>query len=261
VATHKLGFPSKDKELAVTIPGPEVLDFVSGDKDADGKALGLPMNGTLLKNDKDLEISVEVNNDDALATTYQSMTYLWKKNTQNDSEEGMVEVETNIYDNDDDGNVGKKTDTLALANATPGWYKVYVTSMLNRDTISIESNVARVTKAPVAPTLKFAYDPAADNVDLVDANAFPNRLVELKIESNAYPNPVKLHTDKLIYEWYDEDVLITKDTPGFTLVDNKLLIDGKLFSNQKMLIECHVSNELNGAVSGESRSGIFMVSF
>lgn len=261
VATHKLGFPSKDKELVVTIPGPEVLDFVSGDKDADGKALGLPMNGTLLKNDKDLEISVEVNNDDALATTYQSMTYLWKKNTQNDSEEGMVEVETNIYDNDDDGNVGKKTDTLALANATPGWYKVYVTSMLNRDTISIESNVARVTKAPVAPTLKFAYDPAADNVDLVDANDFPNRLVELKIESNAYPNPVKLHTDKLIYEWYDEDVLITKDTPGFTLVDNKLLIDGKLFSNQKMLIECHVSNELNGAVSGESRSGIFMVSF
>lgn len=261
IAEHKLGFPTADKTLSVKIPGPEVLDFVSGDKDADNKPLGLAANGNLLKNDKDLELSVEIANDAAEATTYQSMTYLWKKNTANDGEDGMEDVASHVYTNNSDGHVGETVDTLTLANADPGWYKVYVTSMLNRDSISIESNVARVTKAPVKPTLKFPYDPDSDNVDLVDADDFDNRQVELKIEAEAYPNPVALHSDKLIYEWYDEDALITDSTPGFTRVDNKLLIDGTLFTKQKMLIECHVSNELNGAVSDESRSGVFMVSF
>lgn len=269
IATHKLGFPSADKELAVKVPGPEVLEFVSGDdvKDADTKEVigkaGLAANGTLIDANGKLVMSVEVKNDDAPATAYQSMSYKWMKNTASAADEGMQEIETHNYDNESEGHVGETVDGLEIAaNAEPGWYKVIVTSMLNRDTDSIESNVARVTKAPVAPTLKFPYDPDTDKVDLVDADDFTDRKVELKIEHNAYPTPIELHSDKLIYEWYNEDALITKDTPGFTMSENKLIIDGSLFTKQKMVIECYVSNELNGAVSAESsRSGIFMVSF
>lgn len=269
IATHKLGFPSADKELVVKVPGPEVLEFVSGDdvkeagtKKVIGKA-GLAANGTLIDADGRLVMSVEVNNDNAPATAYQSMSYKWMKNTASAADEGMQEIVTHSYDNESEGHVGETVDGLEIAsNAEPGWYKVIVTSMLNRDTDSIESNVARVTKAPVAPTLKFPYNPDTDNVDLVDADDFIDRQVELKIEHNAYPTPIELHSDKLIYEWYNEDVLITKDTPGFTMSDNKLIIDGSLFSKQKMVIECYVSNELNGAISEESsRSGIFMISF
>lgn len=269
IATHKLGFPSADKELVVKVPGPEVLEFVSGDdvKDADTKEVigkaGLATNGTLIDANGKLVMSVEVKNDDAPATAYQSMSYKWMKNTASAADEGMQEIETHNYDNESEGHVGETVDGLEIAaNAEPGWYKVIVTSMLNRDTDSIESNVARVTKAPVAPTLKFPYDPDTDKVDLVDADDFTDRKVELKIEHNAYPTPIELHSDKLIYEWYNEDALITKDTPGFTMSENKLIIDGSLFTKQKMVIECYVSNELNGAVSAESsRSGIFMVSF
>lgn len=269
IAKHKLGFPSATKELSVKIPGPEVLEFVSGDdvKDIDtqevvGKA-GLAANGTLIDANGKLVMSVEVKNDDAPATAYQSMSYKWMKNTTSATAEGMQEIETHSYDNESDGHVGETVDGLEIAsNAEPGWYKVIVTSMLNRDTESVESNVARVTKAPVAPTLKFPYDPDTDKVDLIDANDFLDRQVELKIEHEAYPTPIELHSDKLIYEWYNEDALITKDTPGFTMSENKLIIDGSLFTKQKMVIECYVSNELNGAVSAESsRSGIFMVSF
>lgn len=269
IATHKLGFPSADKELVVKIPGPEVLEFVSGDdvKDADTNEViskaGLDANGTLIDANGKLVMSVEVKNDAAPKTAYQSMSYKWMKNTASAADEGMQEIETHNYDNESAGHVGETLDGLEIAtNAEPGWYKVIVTSMLNRDTDSIESNVARVTKAPVAPTLKFPYDPDTDKVDLVDADDFTDRKVELKIEHNAYPTPIELHSDKLIYEWYNEDALITKDTPGFTMSENKLIIDGSLFTKQKMVIECYVSNELNGAVSAESsRSGIFMVSF
>lgn len=265
VATHKLGFPSAEKVLSVRIPGPEVLQFVSGDvKDAEAEVienLGLPANGTLIDADGNLAMNVEVENDNVPATAYQSMTYKWLKNTNSDAVEDMEEIVTHYYDNDSDGHVGETKDALELTSAEPGWYKVIVTSMLNRDDISLESNVARVTKAPVAPTLKFPYDPDSDNVDLVDADDFVNRQVVLTIENEAYPSPVELHSDRLIYEWYDEDALITSSTPGFTINENTLTIDGTLFQKQKMLIECHVSNELNGAISAESRSGIFMVSF
>lgn len=269
IATHKLGFPSADKELVVRVPGPEVLEFVSGDdvKDADTKEVigkaGLAANGTLIDDNGKLAMSVEVKNDDVPATAYQSMSYKWMKNTASAADEGMQEIETHNYDNESEGHVGETLDGLEVAaNAEPGWYKVIVTSMLNRDTDSIESNVARVTKAPIAPTLKFPYDPDTDKVDLVDADDFIDRQVELKIEHEAYPTPIELHSDKLIYEWYNEDALITKDTLGFTMSENKLIIDGSLFTKQKMVIECYVSNELNGAVSAESsRSGIFMVSF
>lgn len=265
VATHKLGFPSAEKVLSVRIPGPEVLQFVSGDvKDAEAEViekLGLPANGTLIDADGNLAMNVEVENDNVPATAYQSMTYKWLKNTNSDAVEDMEEIVTHYYDNDSDGHVGETKDALELTSAEPGWYKVIVTSMLNRDDISLESNVARVTKAPVAPTLKFPYDPDSDNVDLVDADDFVNRQVVLTIENEAYPSPVELHSDRLIYEWYDEDALITSSTPGFTINENTLTIDGNRFQKQKMLIECHVSNELNGAISAESRSGIFMVSF
>jgi hypothetical protein len=269
IATHKLGFPSKTTKLSVKIPGPEVLEFVSGDdvKNAQtseviGKA-GLSENGTLIANDGKLTLNVEVKNDDVPAAAYQSMTYLWKKNPDNANEDGMVDVEAaHIYDNDSKGHIGETADTLELANATPGWYKVYVTSMLNRDNISIESNVARVTNKAVAPTLK--YDESAATAIQLSADKFPNRLVEIAIEHEPYATPIELHSDRLIYEWYDEDTLLTEDTPGISFSENKLLIDGNAIGKDNvMIIHCYVTNELNGDLSKseDAHSGNYVVSF
>ena len=263
IATHKLGFPSADEILSVKIPGPEVLEFVSGDKNEDEIALGLPENGTLLTTDGDLAIEVEVKNDAAPASAYQAMTYTWQKCVTGPDEDKMESVEVHTYDNEDDGHVGETKDALALENATPGWYRVIVDSMLNRDHKAITSNIARVTNAPVAPTLDFPFSADDDNVDVVDAKDFTNRQVELEITHKPFTTtePIELHSDGLIYEWYEEDALITENTPGFSFDKNKLIINGNAFQKQKKLIECHVSNRLNGAVSAASRSGIFMVSF
>lgn len=261
IAKHKLGFPSASKALSVTIPGPETLEFVSGDKDADEKALGLLANGTLLDENDGLVLNVEVKNDNAPAAAYQSMTYLWKKNVNDDKEDGMVEVVSHTYDNNTEGKIGKVTDDLTLETAEPGWYKVYVTSMLNRDDIAIESNVARVTRAPEAPVLK--YPASSEYSKQLEAQAFPNRLVEIVMEHEAFDEPVALHSDRLIYEWYDEDKLLTQDTPGISFDGNKLLIDGSNKHGDVMFIHCYVTNELNGAYSAreDAHSGNFVVSF
>lgn len=261
IAKHKLGFPSASKALSVTIPGPEVLEFVSGDKDADEKALGLPANGTLLDENDGLTLNVEVKNDGVPAAAYQSMTYLWKKNINDDKEEDMVEVASHTYDNSTEGKIGKVTDDLTLETAEPGWYQVYVTSMLNRDIISEKSNIARVTRAPEAPVLK--YPASSEYSKQLEAQAFPNRLVEIVMEHEAFDEPVALHSDRLIYEWYDEDKLLTKDTPGVSFDGNKLLIDGSNIHGDVMFIHCYVTNELNGAYSAreDAHSGNFVVSF
>ena len=188
------------------------------------------------------------------------MTYSWRK--KEDLDDDMVAIRTNVYDNTTQGKIGKKNDSITLTNATPGWYEVAVTSMVNRDSKTIDSLVARVTKAPVAPELEFPYDDANDNVDMLDADKFPDRKVTITIEDKGYDTPLALHTDGLIYEWRVEQVAIAEGTKGFSGLGTKTLtIDGSQFNNQYMNIDCLVSNKLNNAVSEESRSGIYMVSF
>ena len=259
-AIHKLGFDSEDAVLKVKVPGPEKLEFVSGEKDENGVAHGLDANGTLISADGELTLSVSVENDDIPSAAYQSMTYSWRKKENPDDD--MVAIQTNVYDNTTQGDIGKKNDSITLTNATPGWYEVAVTSMVNRDSKTIDSLVARVTKAPVAPELEFPYDDSNDNVDMLDADKYPDRKVTITIEDKGYDAPLALHTDGLIYEWRVEQVAIAEGTEGFSGLGTKTLtIDGSKFNNQYMNIDCLVSNKLNNAVSEESRSGIYMVSF
>ena len=261
VATHKMGFDSEEASLRVKVPGPEVLEFTSGEE-KDGKKTGLVENGILIADDGSLSLDVAVENDNVPAAAYQSMTYSWRKKETEDAD--MEAIVTNVYDNSTQGNIGKKTDAIVIENATPGWYEVAVTSMVNRDSKTIDSAITRVTNKPVAPELVFPYDDKGDNVDMVDANdvEFTNRQVVLTIEDKGYNAPIALHSDGLIYEWRIEQVAIEEGTEGFSGLGTKsLTIDGTKFSKQYMNIDCLVSNMLNGAISDESRSGIFMVSF
>ena len=258
-AIHKLGFDAAEKKIAAVIPGPETLEFTSGDSIVENNVLkektGLAQNGTLITDDNKLNLSVSVDNDNAPKNAWQSMTYTWKmKNTP--TGDWIVLQEPAVYANQD----SKTTDSIALTDAQPGWYQVTVSSMLNRDTISIDSYEARVTKAPVAPTLKFAYDENDETVDLIDAT---NKTVTIEVENVDYPAPTSLYTDELIYEWVDTNSttpITSRD--GVTTDGNKLIIDGTKFdSSVSFILTCYVSNKLNGAISGTSQTGMYVVTF
>lgn len=272
IATNKLGFNSKETALAVKVPGPVQPTFTSGD---DNK--GLPENGIFAVDGKFMTLDadgnptvpamiVSVENDNAPAYAFQKMTYRWEKNPLAAAEEGMEEFKTHEFDNDDQGNIGKKTDDLVDMTAAPGWYRVLVTSMLNRDEKTEVSNIARVTNLPVAPVLEFPFSEGDDNIDIVSADSadFVDRQVKLTIEvdPDCYPAPTALHTDELIYEWRLEQMPIEEDEIGFSGLGTPILtIDGSKFQKQYMNIDCLVSNKLNGKISDPSRSGIFLVNF
>lgn len=275
IATNKLGFNSEDTILAVTIPAPIEPTYTTGDENK-----GLPANGTFIIDGafKELDeageptvdgMKIAVINDNAPAYAYQSMTYRWLRNVESDSEEGTWdEVKVNVYDNTTEGKIGKADDVLELdaEDMIPGWYKVITTSMLNRDSESTPSNVARVTNLPVAPTLTFPFDEDKNNIDIVDADSaeINDRQVVLTVATveGCYPAPMELNSDELIYEWRIEQTPIEEGADGFSgLGTATLTIDGTKFQNQYMNIDCLVSNKLNGRISDASRSGIFLVNF
>lgn len=254
-AIHKLGFDSSRTTLQVVIPGPDTLEFVSGDDKVDNEKTiktGLPLNGTFITADNKLNLNVEVDNGDPAADAWQSMSYTWKMKTTPDGELTVLDGMPKVYANLDTSN----TDSISLDNAAPGWYQVTATSMLNRDTISIDSDFARVTKDPVAPTLPFYYDPDHDNVDIIDATSGP---VTIEVEHESYSLPIELHSDKLIYNWVSDGGPITNETEGFVIEDNKITIDPSKFEETRIALTCEVSNELNGKVSSPSKTGLYIV--
>lgn len=274
IATNKLGFNSKETILTAHIPAPIEPVFTSGDDE-----LGLSESGIFVVEGKFVSFNeadetvpamiVSVENDDAPASAYQKMTYRWEKNdaTADANAEGWEEFKTHEFDNEDQGLIGKKTDDLTDMTAVPGWYRVRVTSMLNRDSETVVSNVARVTELPVPPILKFPHNEETDNVDVVDADSveFTDRQVKLVIETDpaSYSTPTALYSDELIYEWLVDHEPIEEDDDRFSGVGTATLtIDGTKVQNQYMNIHCLVSNKLNGRVSTEaSRSGVFLVNF
>ena len=271
IATNKLGFNSKETILEVKVPAPIQPEFVSGDENKGLAANGIfAVDGKFVTYDEEDKavpaMIVEVENDNAPASAYQKMTYRWEKNALADAEDGMEEFKTHEFDNNTQGDIGKKVDDLADMEAAPGWYRVLVTSMLNRDEKTSVSNVARVTNLPVAPVLEFPFDEEKDNINIVDADSadFVDRQVKLTItvDPDCYPAPTLLHTDELIYEWRVEQMPIEADEIGFSGLGTPILtIDGTKFHNEYKNIDCLVSNKLNGKVSEASRSGIFLVNF
>ena len=263
-AIHKLGFDSAETKLTAIVPGPTTLDFVSGDEvEEKGEKVrtGLVLNGNIIK-DNAIDLAVKVNHDNPLGA-WRSMTYLWKM-TQDDPDDksktpSFTVVDEHIYQNEDSTN----TDTLSLTgeDIKSGWYQAVVTSMLNRDKISLDSGYARVTNPPVAPDLEFPLKDG-DAYRVINKNPGETAEIEINLKTN-YPSPIRLHSDGLIYEWYDEDNnVITNETSGFTMDKNKLIIDGKQFAaNTTLVLGCKVTNELNGLYSDSVQTGFYLVNF
>ena len=245
-ATHKLGFDSEDAEISVTVPGPKVLEFA---KDLPG--IDDPKNTVYIEDGK-AELEVAVITDNAPASAWQSINYDWKRCVV--SAEGEMATMADVAD----------AAKVTIENAQPGWYQVDVTSMLNRDTISIPSKICRVVNDPVAPDLEFPYDPdtTKDNSREFYASAFTDKLVTISADlKTPYAEPVELYSDELVYNWYENGNLITAEAyPEITgQGTSTLVIDGKKRTGgSALVIKCVVTNNL-GAKSAESETGTYLV--
>lgn len=253
-AVHKLGFDSEKKSISVKIPGPEKLDFTKGDKDENDNFLGLPLGGVFIKEDGSVELETAVVTDGIDANkAYQSVSYDWR--LCETAEDGVPMTIDGV------ANAPKVT----IANAKPGWYEVGVTSMLNRDTISKDSCHCRVTKEPVAPKLAFPDDPSSNKDYLVyNSSDYADKKITLEAElSEAYPAPLALHCDDLVYEWKENGVLISAAThPTISGQGTAtLVIDAKdMDKAPSMSIQCTVTNRLNGHTAS-STTGTYIVNF
>lgn len=260
-AIHRVGFDSQVKELNFTIPGPKVLEFVED----------LPESGTIITVDEDgnrsVELKVKTKNDAAPAEAYQLMTYDWRRNP-NEAADGD-DMETIKIDGDDAIHTGKNParnieDSLVLTgdDAVPGWYQVGVTSMLNRDDISINSTICKVTDFPEPPVLKFPFieDPDGTNGGTKVINAV-GKTVTLVIEHEPFTDPTPLYTEGLIYQWFDDNTTLIEDGGAFSgATTGSLVIDGTQFADDTALtLSCRVFNTLNGEQSEGADSGYFFV--
>jgi hypothetical protein len=253
-AVHKLGFDSEKKSISVKIPGPEKLNFVKGAQDEDGKYLGLPSGDVFIAADGTASLETAVETDGvSMNKAWQSVAYDWRV-----CETSMSDTPVSI-----DGVANAASVTIA--NAKPGWYEVGVTSMLNRDTISIDSNLCRVTNEPVAPKLVFADDPSSKvDTQVHYANEYTDGKITLEVAlAEEYPAPIALYSDGLVYEWKENGVLITAETyPHISGQGTaKLVLDATQMSGAPtMSIQCTVSNRL-GSHSASSLSGTYIVNF
>lgn len=282
-ATHKLGFDSEDAKAYVKIPGPEKLKFTSGkdiigknDKDEDivlGKT-GIDSNNLFIDEDNNLTITVNVENDDAKATAYQSMQYYWTR--RDDSKTSTpTEVQNSVTFNKTASGAEKPpvSNTLTLEDALPGWYQVIVTSMLNRDSISIESDTIRVTKDPEPPVLTFKEgedelsidfkNKTVERPDEVDV-VIDESTVKINVKHEDFTTPTELYSDELIYCWYDNnDIDITSDDyeyKDFIIVDKgTVTIDAVSLDRKAIFLHCEVINSLNGKNSSVVKSGTYLV--
>ena len=280
-ATHKLGFDSKSVEAKVLIPGPEKLNFLSGDEIKEGDVVvgfaGLSQKDLFIDEEDKLTITTSVENDGIVgAQAYESMQYVWTKKDTPESEPAIVRNITTFSKEGEVIATPPTEDTLSLEGATPGWYQVTATSMLNRDTISKASNVIKVTKKPEAPVLTFTPNTEDGNKiyyyhsKLVegkevaeDSGIFTETGVVLTIDHEPFKTPTELYSEELIYVWQDGDTTdpITNETEGITIDKNTLTINAVTFDGQIINLVCKVVNKLNDYQSEEALSGTYTINF
>lgn len=130
----------------------------------------------------------------------------------------------------------------------PGWYKVVVTSTLNRESITQDSNVARVTTPPKAPTI--SYQGGEAKIVNINFNSIQNDSYPLTV--NAEIEQGLLSSDGLSYTWMHqvkdsdgiyEDAMVgaygVKEISGDTLMVS--------YAGDQEIFVCKVTNSLNGA--------------
>ncbi len=182
-----------------------------------------------------------------------SVVYKWLKNIEDkDNDEKWLAVESN-----------EKTLTVS----TPGWYKMHITTTLNRAIVESESeNNCLVTFLPVAPTMSFGAidgvdgDPSEDGVTLnktvgTEVTLTVNAEVANAPGYDSYSN--KLFSEKINYQWIMQD-LLSQNAKPVTLEDSNAIVVRGSKSNQLVIkptkagsynFKCEAVNELNGNIS------------
>lgn len=235
---NRVGSNAKEKksDYACVIPCIEKLDFVQD----------LPLGKTLEVLDDGHFASLGVNveaNDNAAEKTYQ--WYYANLEHEREAIEGEV--------------------SATLAVDEPGWYDVEVTGRLNREVMTANSKVCKVTKPVEAPEIiEYAIDGVTQPIDsVIEYDAIDNTPVELSIKIKDY---TELESDRVIYKWYRNttdinDVLIEDVGADIIAIeDNKLIVQvlPKQSGTQITWYYCEIINELAG-VEKMTTSVVFQV--
>ena len=249
-ASHRYGFPTNEDSISIVVPGPEDISFETDLKAGTNT-------GEFISDDNKASLTVKINRETLPATAWQGVTYDWKYSGTDSNANNIIDtIETNAtYD--------KKSDTLNMTNAKPGWYKVDVTTMLNRDVKTIHSTVQRLTKRPEPPVLKYPYydsqnKPAITAVEARGSDGKPLKNVEVKCEIDAFKSPSLLYSDSVKYQWLDDGVVIDENfehVGAYSGYDTAILkVDcSKLPEN--VTLRCRVINVLNNEESAPVESG------
>ena len=231
-ATNRIGsnVSTRVASIKATIPGPKPVEYETN----------LPMTYIIEPANKTLNVELKDLND---KTTY---NYAWSHSTNGSTY-------SDISDN----------NSPSLELTEPGWYKVTASATRNRDTTEpLPSNVCRVTKPPVAPTVAFENDKVL--YDLTEESETQELRVIATVDNIPENANANLYTDELIYTWYGQILNnnwceITADnaeeyrvvTTYHSINTNVLEVTGVAESGTGDMIsyKCAVKNILNGQSS------------
>lgn len=233
-AVNRVGFGSKSvKSSTCEIPNPKVLEII-----ADLVDYGAI---TDIENGYVLPISVEVDKDvpvqaDGIKLTYNWMTTTTKPNENGESDWTPVEETSNM-----------------LAVKEPGWYKVEVTSTLNRASIAKTSDIAKITMPNAAPVLK------AKEGEVQILEAAPSDVVDITLELDV-PYESELESEGVQYVWYTGDYsqpMELSNSNGVSGQGTNVL--SVLYAGIPTSYWCEVRNKLGGVYSEPARSAAFVI--
>lgn len=170
-----------------------------------------------------------------------TMTYAWKK--QVNTTDGYEDISNN-------------SNTLAVS--TPGWYKVDISSILNREAAEpVTSNVCLVTELPAQPNVENKTEFGGQISNNIPLTKTANKVV-LKVEATlpeGYDINNPLHHEKFNYKWYIS-LVNQADPHEVTEADKEYAVANgdelTVYWNDKVdyaSFNCIVENELNGKVT------------
>lgn len=223
----------------------------------------------------DLNIEVNVDADVPLDADQPQVSYVWEKTidgTLQYTNDGKIEVipnsakwypvpeKTRTADMDATESSIKVNKTMLAqknpdANSEiinlPGWYRVTVTSTLNRESKSEYSTICKVTQNPMAPGL----DHPEDAQKIVDKAVGDIAQFELKIvDIDKYKN--LLYSESLTYQWFDNEVPVEGKSGNVNLDTGIIPLEFSV-SAIPNVYTCQVTNTLNGKTA-VATSGTFI---
>lgn len=179
----------------------------------------------ILENDEGKNLQIRVVPDDSHAT----LSYQWYYSSEQNGEMSLIAEATN--------------NSYTAQEA--GWYKVVTTSTLNRATLESDSEVAKVTYMPVAPTINYEESDQIVNI------GFTSDVTEYTASVNIVPLTGDLQTESITYEWLHQvkegDVTyepVKVGTFGVTAINNNNIT--LTWNGDQEVFICKVTNYLNG---------------